>query len=213
MIVSEFEQGSFEWLKEKIGVATGTRISSIITPAKLQLSKSSDDLILKLIDENVTGLSSDSTFSNESMERGNEFEPLAKEEYTKQTGIELIEFGLCLSEKNKLHGISPDGFTECLTGGGEFKCPGFKHLKYIDNDKYKDVTIYNDYKPQCINYFLVNEKLEWLDTVSFRPEFYPKPIHIKRIYRKDIVEDIEKVRIAIDQFFENYHKAFNKYTF
>ena len=213
MIISKHEQGSYDWLQEKIGVVSGTRVSGIITPAKLQLSKSSDDLILKLIDENITGLSSESFFSNDSMERGNELEPTARNEYEKLSGVKINQHGLCISESNKMHGLSPDGFTADFKGAIEIKCPGFKHLKYINDDKYKDVSIYNDYKTQCINYFIVNTELEWLDTVSFRPEFFPNPIHIVRINRADILEDIEKIEDALYQFFINYKESFNKYTF
>jgi len=212
MIISKHEQGSYEWLQEKIGVVGGTRVSSIITPAKMQLSKSSSDLILKLIDESITGLSAESGFKSDGMDRGNELEPLAREQYEAVSGSKINEHGLCLSESNPMHGLSPDGFTDDFKGAIEIKCPGFKHLKYISAD-YPKVTIYDDYKTQCINYFLVNDKLEWLDTVSFRPEFYPNPLHIVRINRADIYEDIEKVRIAVDEFFENFNIEYNKYTF
>jgi len=212
MIILKHEQGSYEWLQAKIAVVGSTRVSSIITPAKMQISKSSDDLILKLIDESITGLSAESVFKSDAMDRGNEFEPMAREEYEIKTGHKMNEHGLCLSDANPMHGLSPDGFTSDFKGGAEFKCPGYKHLKYISDD-YPKVTIYNDYKPQCVNYFLINEKLEWLDTVSFRPEFYPNPLHIVRINRSDILEDIEKVRLAIGKFFENYETEYNKYTF
>lgn len=209
MIISNIEQGSEEWLEEKIGTIGGTRVKSIVTPAKLELSKSCDDLILKLVDENVTGISADGEFRSDAMDRGNELEPHARLAYTKQTGIDILEYGFCLSDKNKLHGLSPDGFTKDLKGAIEIKCPGFKHLKYI-----KGITsIFREYKPQCINYFIVNEKLEWLDTVSFRPEFYPNPIHIERIYRKDIEKEIDSVTLAINSFFEKYNIAYDEFTF
>jgi hypothetical protein len=209
MIVSKAEQGSFEWLFERVAVVTGTRVKDIVTPAKLQLSKSSKDLILKLIDEKITGISSESTFVSDAMERGSNLEDQAKEEYTKRTGIVMMDFGLCISKDNKMHGLSPDGFTEDLTGGVEIKCPSYTHLKYITGEK----SIYNEYKPQCINYFLVNKKLEWLDTVSFRPEFYPNPIYIKRITREEIKEDIELVEVAMDEFFKEYNNKFTELTF
>jgi len=212
MIILKHEQGSYEWLQAKIGVVGSTRISSIITPAKMQLSKSSGDLILKLIDESITGISAENDFRSDAMDRGDEFEPMAREAHELKIGQKINQHGLCLSDSNPMHGLSPDGFTSDFKGAAEYKCPGYKHLKYISDD-YPNVTIYNDYKPQCINYFLVNEKLEWLDTVSFRPEFYPNPLHIVRIYRSDILEDIEKVRIAIDVFFKNFNEAYDKYTF
>jgi len=214
MRISKNEQGSQEWLKEKLSVAGGTRISSIVTPKNLTLSKSSKDLILKMIDEDITGISADGNFTSEAMERGNELEPLARKKYEEITGCKSLQFGLCISDENKRHGLSPDGFSKDFKGAQEIKCPGaVKHLKYINNEDYPEVTIYNDYKPQCINYFLVNKNLEWLDTVSFRPEFYPNPIHIERIYRKDILEDIAKVGKAVKEFFELFDKFYNQYTF
>ncbi len=211
-IIDSFEQGSFEWEMFKIGKLGGTRIASIITPARLQLSKSSDDLVLKMIDENITGLSAEKNYISSDMDRGNEFEPLAREEYEKKTGIKVVQHGFCVSDKNPLHGLSPDGFTENLKGGQEFKCPGYKHLKYISDD-YPNITIYNDYKPQILNYFVVNEDLEWIDLVSYRPEFYPMPIHIQRIERVNILVEIEAVQKAIDEFFVAYQSKFEKYTF
>lgn len=212
MVISPFEQGSKEWKTERYGKLTGTRIKEIITPARLQLASGRDDVILKMIDENITGLSADRFYYNDDMKRGNDFEPQAKDYYTETTGIKLIDCGLCTKDNQPLHGCSPDGFTEDYKGAVEVKCPGgLNYLKYI-NPKYKK-SIFTDYKIQCLNYFLVNEKLEWLDTIAFRPEFYPKPIHIERIYRKDIEKDLIKLQNALDEFFVEYEQEFNNYIF
>lgn len=212
MIISRFEQGSQEWLDERIGKLTGTRIKKILTPAKLGLAKGFEVVALEMIDENVTGISNETTFKSDAMIRGSELEPIAREEYTKATGIKIKEVGLCIKESNILHALSPDGLTEDETGAIEIKCcGGAKHLAYICDD-FED-SIYSDYKLQCINYFIVNPKLQWLDTVAYRPEFYPCPLHIVRIKREDIIEDIIKVDNAIKLFFEKYHELYNELTF
>lgn len=211
MKIHKFNQGSEEWEKHKIGKVGGTRIKEIITPAKMMLSKSAEDLVLKLVDEHITGLSSESSFSSAAADRGNELEPWAREKYIEKTGIKIIEHGFWESDSNPLHGCSPDGSTEDLKGAIEIKCIGYKHLKYCSK-KYAD-SIYKDYKTQILNYFCVNEKLEWIDTVSYRPEFWPCPIHIERIERKDIEEDIEKINTAVSEFFSKFQKVYESYNF
>ena len=208
MIITRWEQGTEDWLTAKIGVLSGTRIKKIITPSKLQLSSSYADTILLLIDENVTGLSSETFRGNAATERGNELEPYAKKAYTDKTGIEIKDFGLCLSDKNDLHGCSPDGFTPDFRGGVEIKCPGYIHLKYIN-----DNIIPSEYILQITNYFVVNEKLEWLDFVSYRPEFIHNPIFIKRVTREDLHEQITALESALNTFFSEYKKQLDKFLF
>jgi len=211
MKILNFKQGSEEWEQHKIGRIGGTRISQIVTKVKLDLSKSSTDLVLKLVDERITGLSSEPFSGNAATDRGNELEPWAREAYIKKTGTKIIEHGFWESDLNPLHGCSPDGVTEDLKGAIEIKCIGYKHLKYC-SDKFPD-SIYLDHKTQILNFFCVNEKLEWLDTVSYRPEFWPCPLHIERIERKDIKEDIEKINKAVAVFFEEFQKVYESYNF
>jgi|GEM_PF-1258884 len=236
MQISNNKQGTEKWLEDRVGKLTGTRIKSILTPVKLTLAKGYYRTIFAMIDENITGISNESTFKNDDMQRGNDIESAARKRYIKLTGNDIIECGLCFSETQPLHALSPDGFTPDFVGAVEIKCPnGATHAGYvydeIDLSIYKefkfpnganhlgyvcdeiDSSIYKDYKLQCINYFIVNPKLQWLDTVSFRPEFYPCPIHIKRITRQEIAEDIAKVSAAIDTFFERYNKLFLQLTF
>ena len=208
MIISNNKQGSQEWLDEKIGILSGTRIKKIITPAKLELSSGFVDVIDLILDENITGITADKEIFGAQLDRGNNLEPEARSEYTKQTGVNINEHGLCLSDKHNLHGCSPDGFTDDFKGAIEIKCPGFVHLKYCRENK-----LPSEYKLQVINYFLVNEKLEWLDFVSYRPEFYPKPIGIIRVTREELQADILKVQNAIDLFFDNYTKQLDSYLF
>lgn len=208
MIILEHEQGSQEWLDSRIGVLTGTRIAKIVTPAKLNLSTGHVDMLDRLLDENITGISSENEFSTLATERGNLLENKARLEYINKSGININTHGLCLSDIHNLHGCSPDGFTDDFKGCVEIKCPGFIHLKYS-----RENIIPSTYKLQVLNYFIVNEKLEWLDFVSYRPEFYLNPISITRVTRVELQPEISKLEHAINTFFANYYKLRDSYLF
>jgi len=211
MKVYTFPQGSEEWGQHKIGKIGGTRISQIITKVKMEVSKSSADLLLKLVDENITGLSSEKFISTPDMDRGNELEPFARAEYVKLTGNKIIEHGWWESDTHLLHGCSPDGATEDLKGAIEIKCVGYKHLKYASTN-YVD-SIYNDYKTQILNYFCVNQQLEWVDTVSYRPEFWPRKIHVERIRREHVQNDVDKINNAVTEFLKTFQEIYESYNF
>ena len=72
-----------------------------------------------------------------------------------------------------------DGFTLYGKDGIEAKCPsGPTHVKYcIDN------VLPKDYHWQAIDYFLINQRLERLHFVSYRPENRLKPLFVVTITR------------------------------
>ena len=201
-------QGSQDWLDSRLGMLTGTRLSKILTAKKLGLSSSSGMMINTLIDEQITGISADPFISNRAIERGNELEPLARKAYTAKTGNKIIETGLCISDKFPLLGCSPDGWTEDYKGAIEIKCPGVVHLQYL-----QDKSIPDSYKLQVYNYFLVNEKLEWLDFVSYRPEFYSNPLFMCRVNRSDIEKELAEIDDTLDKFFNKLFEIKTELTF
>lgn len=208
MIILNNPQGSDEWLNDRIAVLSGTRISKIVTPVKMELAKGFEKTLHDILDEDITGIQDQKNFSTEATERGNSLEPFARKAYIEHTGINIIETGLCLSDKNKQHGCSPDGWAEDFTGATEIKCLGSKHGKVIQENK-----IPSDHILQVTNYFLVNEKLEWLDYVLYRPEYFYKPLHIIRVTREELQPKIEKVGSAVDLFFSEYEKIKRKVMF
>jgi len=139
------------------------------------------------------------------MKRGNDLEPTARKMYIEKTGIDIEEVGFCISIENDYIGLSPDGFTKNRTGAIEIKCPSTKkHVQNIRMDK-----IPSEYKDQIIMYFLINEKLEWLDFVSYDDRFTAKPIWIKKVIREELEDEIKQASDDIDKFiikFEKYYK-------
>ena len=198
MIVTDIKQMTPEWHKAKIGKIGGTRFKDVFKANNL-------DLIDTLIAE-IGSQYKEITYINDAMQWGIDHEPIAKDLYSKVKGVKIKDMPLCLSEWNDILQLSPDGFTECLTGGLEVKCPSTKvHCKYIRMDK-----LPSEYKYQVYDYFLVNEKLEWLDFVSFDWRFKPMPMWIKRINRVDIAEELETCKSEYLKFYDKFLKYKNQ---
>jgi len=197
MLELKVEQGTEEWKKLRLGKITGTRLKGIRSSNNLPI-------IDEMISEIVVG-EAEFIFLNEAMKRGNDLEPKARNLYIEKTGINIEEVGFCISIDNDYIGLSPDGLTEDRTGAIEIKCPSTKrHVQNIRMDK-----IPSDYKDQVLMYFIINEKLQWLDFISFDDRFTAKPMWVKRITRKELEEEIKIASDEIEKFiikFEKYYK-------
>lgn len=172
------EQGSYDWFSEKWGKIGGTRAKELFVK--------SDTLFYKLLAETIEPFDEDAeeSYQSEAMERGNFLEPQARIELQKYTGLEFIECGWIQSD-NELMGISPDGITADLTAQCEVKCPqAIAHLKMCVSD-----AIPLEYINQCIHAFTVNDKLETLYFVSYRPECTIKPLFMKLLTRDSLVNN------------------------
>jgi len=63
-----------------------------------------------------------------------------------------------------------------------------------------------EYKAQVIHYFVVVEDLEWLDFVSYDPRMRTKKIHIHRVTRDELQEDIATAQEAYIKFYDKLKK-------
>ena len=172
------EQHSSEWFEIRHGKIGGTRAKELFVK--------SDTLFYKLLAETIEPFDEDAeeSFQSEAMERGNFLEPQARIELQKYTGLEFIECGWIQSD-NELMGISPDGITADFTIQIEVKCPGaIAHLKMCVAD-----AIPLEYINQCVHAFTVNDKLEKLYFVSYRPECAIKPLFVKELTRDSLVNN------------------------
>lgn len=172
------EQHSLEWFEIRHGKIGGTRAKELFVK--------SDTLFFKLLAESIEPFDEDfeEGYQSEAMERGNEFEPQARIELQKYTGVEFIECGWIQSD-NELMGISPDGISSDLTIQCEIKCPQpIAHLKMCVSNE-----IDYGYINQCVHAFTVNEKLENLYFTSYRPECEIKPLFVKKLNRDSLVNN------------------------
>jgi len=152
-------QGSAEWLEIKYGRVGGSTSKGLFVD--------SDTLIDELISARLEPFElPDDPYASPAMERGNEFEPMARRALQEYTGISFSECGWLQSEENDLLGISPDGLTKDLKTACEIKCPGRKkHTQTL-----REGAIPLEHNFQLVHNFTVNPHLERIYFCSFRPE-------------------------------------------
>jgi exodeoxyribonuclease (lambda-induced) len=197
MIVYNCEQRSEEWYLLRLGKITGTKMKSL-------MSKEWKSIIDEVVSEILTQ-KTEEAYVNKNMQWGIDNEDFAVYEYEKKFFVETTSCGFCLSTKYKYLGLSPDGWVG-YNGAIEVKCPSSKtHVKYIREDK-----IPTEYVWQIVNYFIVNENLEWLDFVSFDPRFEHSKLWVKRVNREDLEEKIKEAELMLIKAETEINNLLNK---
>lgn len=160
-------QGSPEWFAEKVGKMSASNATPIGANGAGLIT------YCKEIAQNIIGVI-DESYTNSDMERGNEYEPIARMAYELQLGVKIKEVGGITNDDFLNVWVSPDGLIG-LDGGCEIKARNNKkHFALITGDK-KDIP-YNQ-----IQMTLLISDRKWWDFVSFNPNF-SKPLYIERIY-------------------------------
>lgn len=152
------EQGSQEWHEIKWGKIGGTLSKGLFVK--------SDTLLIDILSQRLEDFEPTDSYQSEAMERGSEMEPFAKQYLEEYTGVKFETTGWIQSDVNELLGISPDGITSDNKIACEVKCFGRKkHTEILLSDEIPSDNIH-----QLIHYFTVNEELEKLYFIAFRPE-------------------------------------------
>lgn len=121
------EQGTEEWLRERMGKVTASKISDVMMDA----SKAGyQNYRAQLVCERLTGQPT-KTFKSRAMEQGNEVEPQARAVYSLETGLMVEEVGFIPHPTIEGAGCSPDGLVG-PDGMVQLKCPEPKtHIEYL----------------------------------------------------------------------------------
>lgn len=195
-IYKDITQGSEEWLAIRKGRPTASRFSEIITATGLP-SKSAGAYIRELIAECFCPDFS-SWAGNIYTDRGAELEPVAREAFTEQTGIQLEQVGFVLSDDG-VCGCSPDSLIQLCgdyRAGLEIKCPSPKaHVGYV-----LDGVLPADYKQQVHGSMAITGLNTW-HFWSYFPGM--KPLHV--VVERDAYT--EKMKDALAEFVPNYKAA------
>lgn len=162
MTFYDVKQGEEDWVKLRLGMPTASDFDKIMTPAKMQLSKSADKLIARLIGERYSPYLPEraETFSSRAMQWGQQTEEEARRFYAMERNCTVTNGGFCVSEDGRL-GCSPDGLIGddgCL----ELKCPeSGTHVAWLIEG-----GVPAEYLPQVHGQLIVTGR-KWIDFMSY----------------------------------------------
>ena len=182
-------QGTDEWIYARLGKVTASRIKDVVAKAKTgNVSESRRTYRKNLAVERIKGKPRSGMYKSEILDRGNDTEPQAREEYVRATFNEVTEVGFVTHPRIDMSGCSPDGLV-APDGLIQIKCPlDDAHYETLKNDK-----IDGGYIKQ-IQWEMACTERKWCDYVSFNPE-WPDDLQLKiiRIDRDDeMIAELEK---------------------
>ncbi|MGP9682032.1 lambda exonuclease family protein [Brachybacterium sp. AOP3-A1-3] len=194
-VYKELEQGSEAWLQARAGILTASVVGQLITPSKVQLSKSDTAraVMENLLAERIAGHVDEFPMTAD-MERGTLDEPYARDLYAEHTGQKIDEIGFAVYEDplGRRLGYSPDGM---IGDDGLLEIKSRKpkiHLRTWLDDT---VPAANMAQLQCGLYVTGRA---WIDYVSYAGGW---PLYIKRVTADPHWQDaIQDALIAYETF-------------
>lgn len=193
MRFSNWEQGTAEWLAERRGVITGSRVRDAIETLKDGKTPTAKARLYMLdLARERAGGAAPQAYVNAAMRFGTEQEPAARTAYEIERGELVSEVGFFATEDRRF-GCSVDG----LVGGD-----GIVEIKtLVSSDTLFKVLVdkdHSEYMHQMdMALWLLGRK--WVDLVAWAPDL-PKKLHVFRYERDDNRIDgmVEKL-IAFDR--------------
>jgi putative phage-type endonuclease len=171
MTIHNFEQGTPEWFACRSEKMTASHAQAIGNAGK-----GLETYIHEMMAESLSSSEADK-FTSKETQRGNEYEPIAREVYEFENGVTVEKVGFV--ELNEFVGASPDGLVG-EDGGLEIKCPSDK--EYLNYLLYGEKAIDSKYIWQIqMNLLVTNRK--WWDLMIYNPNF-KKAVCIFRIEPK-----------------------------
>lgn len=196
MNLLKLQQGSPEWLKERLGKCTGSRIKDALSTLKNgQPSQKRKDYMTDLITERLRGCAIEH-YVTPAMEWGIATEKYARAAYEVVSGNEVDRVGIAAHPTIKDYQTSPDGFVG-EDGCVEFKCPQTTtHLEWMMAD-----VIPAEHEYQLLSHLSCSGRM-WVDFFSFDPRLPPKhQWFMKRMERNaELEEKIAAMESGVVQF-------------
>jgi putative phage-type endonuclease len=193
------EQGSPEWLSERAGKVTASKIADVMAKTKSGPSAMRTNYMADLVAERLTGIPKQG-FTNDAMRWGTETEPQARAMYELETGLTVVETGFVAHPSIDGTGASPDGLVD-ETGLVEIKCPNTAtHIETLRGGK-----IDRKYLLQ-MHWQMICTGRDWCDFVSFDPRLpLEMQMHIQRVERD--AELCEEITAEVTQFLADLNEA------
>lgn len=180
MIFHDVKQNTDEWLALRAGVLTGSAMATVMAKYGQAFGDPAKKLARRFAIERLTGEPAESgNYSNASMQRGHEFEALARDAYEREMMVTVTNGGFFTNDAGTV-GDSPDGLVGS-EGVFEAKCPLVDaHFACIERGAPDPA-----YKWQIQNHLWTPDR-KWCDYVQFNPDFPEgKKLIIHRVYRDE----------------------------
>ena len=172
------EQGSVEWIMQRVGYCTASRFADVLDKLKNGTSSAKrTNYLMEVISERMTGKPIDH-YVNAAMEWGTLNEPLATMAYESLTGAMVTQPGFTHHQTVPMCGGSIDG----LAGDDgiiEIKAPTTQtHIKTL-------LAKSCEHLPQIMGYLWITGR-KWCDFISYDPRMPPAlQLYVQRIERDD----------------------------
>ena len=193
-IWSPYAQGTVEWLKERCGCLTASRMAEAMDFLKGgKESEKRRKLKIEIIAERMTDIMV-SRFVNDAMQWGIETEPAARARYEEVTGTLASLCGFALHGDIPFFGASPDGLIDDY-GLLEVKCPTTTtYTEWLTGG-----VVPEQHKPQMLAQLAVTGR-KWCDFFAFDPRIKAEQHQhfLRRFEPKE--EEILKVEAAAVMF-------------
>lgn len=168
MIHHQIEQNTAEWHEIRRGKFTASIASDLF------MGKSTigfRNVINNIVSQIYTG-EVEATYQNADMERGHEWEEVAKERYALQTFREVTPAGFW--EYNKFIGASPDGLVD---SDGQLEVKSHKNVIMVDVLEKRVSPLFDKWQ---IQHQLLCTGRKWCDFIAFNPAFPSLVIRVNR---------------------------------
>lgn len=210
MMYQQFEQGSVEWLRQRAGKVTASRIADLMAKTKTGWGASRENYKAQLVAERLTGEPSE-TFTNAAMQWGTNMEPEARNAYCFRYDVDVVEVGMIEHPTIENTGASPDGHIGD-DGMLEIKCPNTAtHIATLLGGE-----IPAKYRLQMLWQMACTGR-KWNDFVSYDPRLPEEMrLFVKRLERDDaaiaeieaaVIEFLAEVDATVSALTQQYKKA------
>jgi putative phage-type endonuclease len=195
------EQRTTEWLQERCGKVTASRIADVMAKTKSGYGQARINYMADIIAERLTNEPKPS-FMTSAMQWGVDTEPQARAMYELQTGKDVVEVGFIKHPEIEWTGASPDGLIDD-DGLIEIKCPNTAtHISTL-----LECKIDKKYLLQ-MHWQMICTQRQWCDFVSFDPRLPPQmQLHVQRVtlddeLAKEVENEIKEFLSQVDEKIE-----------
>lgn len=175
------EQGSPEWMAERRGRVTASRVADVVARTKTGWGASRSNYMAELIAERLTNVSTEH-YQNAAMQWGTDTEPHARAAYSFYADADVVEVGFIEHPAIRQSGASPDGLIG-EDGLLELKCPNTAtHIDTLLGEAIPDKYI------KQMQFQMACTGRKWCDFVSYDPRLPGSmQLFVQRVKRDDVL--------------------------